>query len=276
MKKKFLYNIFLLILGATLWMSNSLGRAAAANSNSTTTGCGGGGCHQGGTYQGKITFSITQNGQPINKYSPGVTYDVSINVEKTGGTGTPAGYGFQLTASKSNKDAGVFSNFSTNVQKSSLASGRTFIEHDLKVTTGASTMRWTAPAAGTGTVTFYMAGNLVDGKNGQAGDNPIAPITVQLQEGSVAASQLPEWVSAFQISPNPLEAHSQITVDSQQDGEATVSIYDLQGRLVQQKEVLLNIGLNNISLTTEALAQTTYLVVLKKGTHTIVRKVVKW
>lgn len=274
MKLKFVYTLFLASLSAILFMSNSLGRAAGGGGNSTTSGCGGGGCHSGGSFKGNVKISIQKNGAEVTKYVPDEDYDVTVTIEKTAG-GT-AQYGFQLTATKSNKDAGTFSNVSpsNSVQISKLGT-RTFVEHSIQMSTNVATMKWKAPAKGTGTVSFLAAGNIVNGANGNAGDSPITPIKLDLTEGSVSAQELPTWVSKMTINPNPIKESAILTITTTENKATQLQIFDMSGKLLQQSEHQLVSGENTIIMNTNDLAKGLYIVALRSGNEVSTKKIVK-
>lgn len=163
-----------------LWVilsSSSAGRATAANTGNTggpgeTTTCGS--CHTGGSY-GTVSLQIqlfsSGTTNAVTSYTAGTLYDLRVTVNHT--AGTPAGYGFQLTAFRQTGNtplADTYSSLGSNVKKKTVTtgtySGRTYCEHNGVTSSNVFNMSWTAPAAGTGTVVFYAAGNAVNGANG--------------------------------------------------------------------------------------------------------------
>ncbi|MFZ4785296.1 MAG: choice-of-anchor V domain-containing protein [Flavobacteriales bacterium] len=173
----------LLFAGASLFFlfsSNSNGRATQANTGNTgapgeTTICSG--CHSGGSY-GTITptIQVFQQGTttPVTAYVAGTTYDVRFTV--TAGTGSPGGYSFQMTCltSPANNPLAGYSNLGPNVKQKLVTTGtymgRTYVEHNGVGSINQFDMSWTAPAAGTGTVKFYAAGNCVNLSGSTSGD----------------------------------------------------------------------------------------------------------
>lgn len=164
-----------------LFTSSSNGRATAANAGNT--GAPGesqlcGNCHNGGAF-GPVTVSIQvfQAGTttPAPGYFPGQNYDVRVTVQNN--SGNPGGYGFQLTCLTSignNPLAGYF-NLASNVKQKLVTTGafngRTYVEHNGVLPNNQFNFSWTAPTAGTGNVTFYSAGNAVNGTGSTGGDN---------------------------------------------------------------------------------------------------------
>lgn len=161
--------------------SSSNGRATAANAGNT--GAPGesqlcGNCHNGGVF-GTVNVSIQlfQQGTniPVSSYLPGQTYDLSVSINNS--SGNPFGYGFQLTALTvvgNNPIAGYF-NLATNVKQKTVTvgsvAGRTYIEQNGVTNNNIFNTSWTAPAAGTGSIRFYAAGNAVNGNSSTSQDN---------------------------------------------------------------------------------------------------------
>jgi hypothetical protein len=163
-----------------LFSSNSNGRATQANTGNTgapgeTATCSS--CHSGGSY-GNVTVTIQMfldgTTTAVTSYNPGQTYDMRVTV--TPSTGSPLGYGFQMTCltSPSNTPLGGYSALASNVKQKLVTTGtymgRTYVEHNGVGTNNQFNLSWTAPAAGTGTVKFYAAGNCVNLSNSTSGD----------------------------------------------------------------------------------------------------------
>jgi SprB repeat/Secretion system C-terminal sorting domain len=173
----------LLFAGASLFFlfsSNSNGRATQANTGNTgapgeTTICSG--CHSGGNF-GTITptIQVFQQGTttPVSAYVAGTTYDIRFTVSAS--MGSPGGYGFQMTCltSPANNPLAGYSNLGPNVKQKLVTTGtymgRTYVEHNGVGSINQFDLSWTAPAAGTGTVKFYAAGNCVNMSGSTAGD----------------------------------------------------------------------------------------------------------
>lgn len=167
-----------------LWVilsASSAGRATAVNTGNTggpgeTATCGS--CHTGGAY-GTVSLQIqlfsSGTTNAVTSYTAGTLYDLRVTVNHT--SGTPVGHGFQLTAFRQTGNTPLgdtYSNLGTNVKKKTVTtgtySGRTYCEHNGVTSSNVFNMSWTAPAAGTGTVVFYAAGNAVNGAQGDNGD----------------------------------------------------------------------------------------------------------
>ncbi len=218
MKFRTLY--ILLIIGTLgyTFMSNSGGRANAANDGNTgAPGEGGlvcGSCHTGGTF-GTISQVLEirdLSGSLVTEYLPGATYNATFTVGTT--LGNPAGYGFQMTAlNSSNANAGTWQNLGSNVQSGVAAnvSNRTYIEQNGTSSSSSFSMSWVAPSAGSGNVTFYFSSNAVDGTGSTSNDIGGAGASLTLNEGVACA------VTAS------VESTNNVSCFGLADGTATVS-----------------------------------------------------
>lgn len=144
-------------------------------------------CHSGGNFGGQITTQLLDGTTPVTKYTPGKSYIFQIVMTKT--TGTPQ-YGFQTTAATA-ADANVntWGTLPFAIHNTSL-SGRNYIEHSTRFTSGTFSIPWTGPATGTGNVSFYTAGNLVNANNSTSGDQTVSTSLTVLEDGVLPVSLL--------------------------------------------------------------------------------------
>jgi hypothetical protein len=165
--------LFLAVLASPLATGYQSGKHNSAG------GCS---CHYGGS--GQVTPSFS--GLPTN-YVPGQAYSVGIS-----GTGGPSGTegGFSMTANK-----GAWSNPGSSVKISSLS-----VTHS-NTNQRSWTVTWTAPSQGSGTTTFNVAVNNVNGNGANTGDGyGVRSQQVPEQQGG----NNPPSASNLQLSPaNP-------------------------------------------------------------------------
>lgn len=132
-------------------------------------------CHSAGAFGTPSTvLTITDSGgNVVTSYNPGETYQVTLTT--TPGSGSPSGYGFQMTVlDGTNADVASFANPSSNAKIStaaSVAGGRTYAEHNGVSATNTFILDWTAPVGGTGDLNFYFTVNLVNLNGGTSGDS---------------------------------------------------------------------------------------------------------
>ncbi len=172
MKLKITFSIVAIFMALFVFDAlNNQGHTTSGGSPAGRTGspgdgatCAGNNCHSGtATAQtGWITTNI-----PAQGYVPGSIYTITA-------TATYAGlvkYGFEVACQNASGTAlGTLINTSTQTQ----LMGGTYITHTSTGTTGSGSKTWTfswkAPAAGTGTVTFYGAFNCSNNDGHASGD----------------------------------------------------------------------------------------------------------
>ncbi len=142
------------------------GYTGSPNDFSGRTCSAGGGCHNGGAtaQTGWVTSTV-----PACGYAPGQTYSVTVSVTSTGRTK------FGFSASPQTAGGTTAGTLISAAGMQINGAGR-YITHTSAGTAQTSTnsrtwtFQWTAPAAGTGTVTFYAAMNATNSSNSSAGD----------------------------------------------------------------------------------------------------------
>ena len=147
-----------------------------ASTNSSTppankTGAPGSGtcaeCHSpasGGNGSASISF-----GGGLTTYTPGTTYDMSITINDPG----QKRWGFSMVArNAANQNVGTW--IVTNTTNTQIHSSGTHMSHKNAPNnifdTFTFSFQWTAPAAGTGKVTFYTSANAANGNGSTNGD----------------------------------------------------------------------------------------------------------
>jgi SprB repeat/Secretion system C-terminal sorting domain len=195
--------------------SSSLGRASDDNVGNTgapgeTTLCSN--CHNSGTY-GNVTVSIQifeeGSNTPVAFYLPNALYDMKVSV--SGSSGSPLGYGFQLTTMRNgNTPYAAYSNWSSNVKQKLITSGtyngRTYLEQNGVLNNNQFLFQWTAPAAGQGDVTFFASGVACNANNSSGGDKagnaslaiPAAPLLNA--SANVLEAQCADELGAIQLN----------------------------------------------------------------------------
>ena len=259
--------LFFALSMAFLFSSNSGGRADVSGQGATGAPgepgatCGSSSCHRDGAFS-PVTASIAISdpaGGEITEYEPGKLYNVTLDI--VAGAGNPQGYGFQLTSlDGANDNAGSYSNTSAGVQVSSASAvgGREYVEHDGVHPTGEVTFDWTAPAAGTGDVTFYFNGNAVNDNGNTLGDNAAGPQSVTITEmagTSTAIGDIDDLAVALDLFPTVASSQVQIQIEGLQ-GSFTAELFSMNGQRLQS--VVSSSALTSIDVTD--LAPGTHLV----------------
>ena len=258
MKKKVLLFTLVAVTGAAIFQSYSAGPArngydctgAEAGGTGTfanPTGCStGSGCHATSATSGiTATLELDSAGVAVTRYKGGMTYTVKLTGTNTTSTSFPK-YGFQVAAMKGAatastvSDAGTWATTglpaSTHIAPpSSSGTLLTVAEHSSSITLSGSTFTesfsWTAPAAGTGTISIWSAVNFVNGNTGaDAGDKWNTSHIVLNEEATISGIQQIANTLAIKAFPNPVSTtlHLQTT----EAGTCSVQVYDLNGRSV--------------------------------------------
>jgi hypothetical protein len=288
MKTRLTLSIFCVVLLATLWLSNSAGRATVTQSGSTGApgedlvagvprNCGG--CHSGGSIQLTLALQVLDDkGTVVTKYAPGSVYTVKSTANTASAT-KPKAYGCQMVCIDSkNADVNGWVTGSTSanakIAKGSKTS-RTYVEQNGPSASNEFSAKWTAPAKGTGEVTFYAACNGNNQNGGQGGDNS-ANIKVALSEGLVGVNDVATTIGQVEILANPFQSTLNLSIRAAQQTDYTIQILSLDGRLMQQQTQALSTGEQTLTLPTEQLANGTYILSIRAKDAVLAKKIVKY
>jgi Secretion system C-terminal sorting domain len=286
--KQLLYTFLFCGASAVLFLNNSSGRAADAGIGNT--GAPGDApvtcqsCHAAGTF-GPPTMRVelydSTNTTKLTSYRPGLVHVVRVT---TTGTNVPAagGYGFQMIDIRKTGNTAlggilptVQQTLGTNVKATTLAgTTRTYAEHrGGKSAAGVFNVRWRAPAVSTGAVTFYAAGNVVNGDGGQSGDGS-ANTTLEVTEGRVSTNDLAAKIR-FDLSPNPVADQLTMSVNSSSAHVLTIHILNLAGQTVLSEKWQIGSGNNAKTLDVKHLATGAYMVQVVDNQDVLAKKVLK-
>jgi hypothetical protein len=254
--------------------SNGAGdRTGRANASSTCKSC-----HSGTSY-GTVTALIAvtdATNTVVTSYTPGMTYTVTITINKT--AGTPAGYGFQWVAVKASDNA-TSAGTPTATQASTAVhtnGGRQYVEQTARITTNIVTFNWTAPATGTGSVKMYAVGLGVNGNGNDGGtDTGSASSNITLTEMVVATDNIAQSISGLKIFPNPVANMLNLQVAATVEGKCTVEIADISGRIVKSQNAILTAGTTTLQMPVDALITGIYAVRILRGNEIVGATLIK-
>lgn len=219
-------------LGGYLWFGNASGPGAVQNLDRTGSPvspgyCGVSSCHGGGNFGTDVSVQLLNaDMEPVLEYTPGEQYKLVVNIAAQGAEG----YGFQAVAlQEGNEGAGEFGDAGTGTQITTI-SGRQYFEHSSRSNASSFEIDWTAPAAGNGEITFYAAGNAVNGNFQPSGDQAD---TTSLKVMESPSSGLYDRIAAnIGLEVFPSLAESSINARWSSDIIAErLSIYDLTGKI---------------------------------------------
>jgi hypothetical protein len=196
--------------------------------------CNVSGCHSGSTVinpTGWITSNIPGTG-----YIPGNTYTISTAATLT----SCVRFGFEISP-QTTTGALAGTNIITDAVNTRFSSSNPkYVTH---TSTGSNAMstpgtkswsfNWTAPAGGTGTVTFYGAFNCANNNNSSTGDQ-IYLSTLTVPEDVSVSWVKPENNSyAFDVFPNPASGTINISVNAIHPMIYHVRLMDVSGKEVR-------------------------------------------
>ena len=172
MKKKIIF--FLIFLVCAVVISDFLGNFALTNTfggfpNSSGSPGDGQTCQRAGCHTSSASVgsggSITSN-IPVSGYIPGNTYTITASI-----TGNSSKFGFQVSPQNASGTALGTMTATTNQTQ---IFGAGYMTHTQLGTSGSGSktwnFNWTAPASGTGNVTFYGAFMITNNDNTSSGD----------------------------------------------------------------------------------------------------------
>jgi hypothetical protein len=216
---------------------NSAGKAGFTGSpGEGTCSAAVGGCHSGGS---STASSVTISSTPAfanNEYVPGATYTMEVTVSAAGFT--KFGFGCEvLTATNTN--AGIMQNQGIGTKFLTAPNGRKNATQTTTQTgsTGFFTFsfEWVAPAAGVGNITFYYAGNAVNGTGGTGGDLGMNGSAVINEASTVGIKEFSKNIESLTISafPNPANEFINITYDLTSSQNVGIEIVNTQGIVIK-------------------------------------------
>ncbi len=143
-------------------------------------------CHIGNAVNGG-DGSLVISGVPA-EYTPGTTYTLTVTLQDPG----QARWGFELVAlDQLDANAGSLAAGGPDTQVSTDILGRQFVKHTSSGTHAGTldgpvswTFDWKSPPAGTGTVSFFCAGNAADNDLSPSGDFIYTAATASAELGS--------------------------------------------------------------------------------------------
>lgn len=221
---------------------NSTGAAAGrtgAPGESTCTQCHGGAVQNGA--------SVIEINFPNNEttFLPDEIYNMTLNF-----TDGSAKNGFQLTVlDNSNSKVGTLSNVDNTTSISS-ANGRQYLNHTFNGTGQSSwDFQWIAPSISVTEVSFYVAANKTNSSGTNSGDVIYTTSMSFNQDASAGVFTLEENEMDFQVGYSAKDNSLKLDVNVEEDNTAFVSVVDLQGKVVFEKNLgELYTGINNLSL----------------------------
>ncbi len=234
MNTKYIFSPLVLGFGALLWINASGGVAHIQKKDRTGSPVSDVACTQCHVSTGNFSSVgslqlLSSSGTVVTHYLPGETYQFKVKMQSA----RNVGHGFQVTGLLAdNSSAGTCLKISSNVQITPL-NGRWYFESDGLLSGGEYVMNWTAPSAGSGSVTFYGNGLSTNGNNTTTGEEFVAFPSLTIDEDITSGISRVQDLR-IKVYPNPTERilflESDITLKE-------VNIFDLKGGLIKSLSV---------------------------------------
>ncbi|HWB62063.1 MAG TPA: choice-of-anchor V domain-containing protein [Chitinophagales bacterium] len=244
------------------------------------------GCHfgsSGATYSfstGQLTLNMGSDTSSLivmsgQSYNPGQTYYIEFKPNLTNGNSTR--YGFQMTSlDASGNMAGAFAVLNSSNSSTQSLLSRNYIGHKNANSNNDWLFKWTAPAAGTGAITFYYAANIANGNNDNSGDSiylgttTLSPVTATGIDNPIASN-----FNYLGVYPNPsYNNYIHLDFNNISGNEAFVSLFTLDGKKIQEDVFKTTVGLNSLLLNLNpSIVKGIYLVQLAVGNSKEVKRV---
>jgi hypothetical protein len=280
MKKKTLSIILISGLSYLCLQSNSagVGTVNGVNATSSSAGCN---CHStSATTSITATLQLLNGASPVTTYTPGASYTIKLT-----GTNTTSGslprFGYQVTAVKAVGSGNAGTLVAPSGSHAQSLSGINIIEQSSPLSPASSTggsgttyvvsIPWTAPVAGTGSVSIKSVINAINNNSNADASDKWNSATLTITEAVSSTAAVAEVGSGKGISVYPNPAKNTFTVDLPAlSGQAEVYITNSLGQLVrvytaEQSPATftprLTAGVYNVSVHTAAANYTSRLVV---------------
>jgi hypothetical protein len=227
-------------------------------------------CHSGiatnaTAAQASITSTI-----PAAGYTPGSTYTITATVNFTG----RSKFGFQI--SPQNATGALLGTLINTSTQTKLVGISKYVTHTTSGNSGSNTKSWTfdwtAPAAGTGVVTFYGSFMAANGDGGTSGD--IVYKTSYAVSEAVASGINEVEANTNALTVINLKNALQISYNAQSAATANVELYTLNGTIVSTTSYeQQNAGTVNLNVDVkDGLNTGIYIIKVQQGTQVLTKK----
>jgi hypothetical protein len=260
---------FLTISGDEVISNTSGGPAAHSGSPADGKTCRS--CHSGPSetfIPGLITSDIPEEG-----YIPGETYNFTASISRNG----HSKFGFQVSP-QNNQGTLLGALIATSSQTKLVGTGGKYITQTSSGTNGANQknwdFQWTAPAAGTGNVTFYGVFNVTNNNNSSSGDTIFTSTLMVSEHPFSSFSPNPSADNEIHIFPTFTTGFLNVSFESNSNRSASLELISMNGQLHRISNLELNLGKNLIPVDISDLPSGMYFVKVKVDDKEQIFKVV--
>ncbi len=237
-------------------LTNGKGAPSANTGARGNNTCATSGCHDTNQLNaGPGAITITTN----DTYAPGATMNFTVKVEQSG----QGRFGFQATVRPVNDPFRFTGTFGLGQGTDFADAVQRYITHDDAIAADGSsewTFQWTAPTDDVGPIQIYAAGVAANGNGLRTGDFVYSDSLNFATQVSVEEVLVPATFTLEQAYPNPFQGQTTIAYTMLQPDPVTLSVYDMQGRLVKSfDEGVRHAGAHEITFDAADLPAGTYL-----------------
>jgi hypothetical protein len=285
-KKHLLLSFFAVAALATFNIKQANSKVASPPAGSsgdpvTNATCIQSGCHVGTATappQGGVALAIG-TGNPTTalnssfQYTPGTVYNIAFSI--TSNTGR---YGFQIVPlTGSNAMAGSYTVTSASTTQINSLAGRQYMGHKSASSIKNWLFKWTAPAAGTGDVTFYYTYNTADGNNVADASDQVYKSTITITEANgTGINDIAANVSDLTIFPNPINNEFGLSFNLLQANQVNAQLFTLNGQMAKELiNAKMNEGAVNQQFDISGLPSGIYVVKVNVGQSSVSKKIIK-
>lgn len=279
MKIGLLYVFFILSAVTILFMNASGGPAAVQGADRTmsplsnNSSCAT--CHDSQAFSPTVSLQILDGEVAVTAYEPGKTYTMQVAVN---GAPSAGGFGFQAVAlyGEGNLNAGAFGDAPAGMQVTPL-NNRMYAEHSMRSNSNTFSINWTAPASGTGDVRFYAGGNATNANNNVTGDQGASLATPVVLSEALTSNTDDQRLAfkAISIAPNPVLNGTMLTLDTDDPGWYTLSIFNAVGKRLQQQRLEIVGGKQSQWIDLRQQPAGIYFLQLSNGRQFFTQKILK-
>lgn len=202
-------------------------------------------------------------------YTPGQTYSITLIAADS----TSNKFGFEFTAEDtSNAKVGTFT--ITDAANTQLTNSNNAVTHTAAGNAGTANMRswsfdWTAPAAGTGNVTFYAAQNITNSSMSTSGD--VIKLSSMKVKENVTSANSKKLLDAALVTVYPNPAADFMKINSTTNEVMSATIFDINAQVIKTVETVENGTIVDLS----TLETGTYFVHFNSEKGSIIKKIIK-
>jgi hypothetical protein len=281
MKIRLLYLLFFVAAGSVLFLNNAAGPAEVQGADRTNSPLSGGtscslsSCHNSGSYSPGITAQLLDGETAVTAYEPGKTYTLRVSIT---GASNAEGFGFQsvLLYGETNLNAGSFGTPPAGIQVIPLED-RQYAEHSTRSSSSTFAIDWTAPGEGVGDIRLYAAGNAANGNGSNSGDQGVAlqePV-VFMQAGTSNVDDRLLSFKEVRVAPNPAREGVLLTIDNEESGRYTMSLFDAVGKNIFRQTMNLVQGSQSEWIDLADQPRGLYLLHISNGQKFFTQKILK-